>query len=77
MPLQQLEQSRERTPRLFLRSAKREKPRISPPLYLKCWGCDYPYLRNAEENPGRWLPLPEESKAQRIIRSQPFTFQMK
>jgi hypothetical protein len=72
MPLKQFEQSRARTMRLVLSSSKREKP-----PYLKCWGCDYPYLKNAEGHPRRWLPVPEDSKAQRIIRATPFPFQMK
>jgi hypothetical protein len=77
MSLPELEQSRERTLEFFLSSSKREKPGISPQPYLKCWGCDYPYLKNAEGYPERWLPVPEDSKAQRIIRATLFPFQMK
>jgi len=77
MPPQRAEQSPERTVRLFLSGSKRKKQGISPQPYLKCWGCDYPYLKNAEGYARRWLPVPEDSAAQRIIRATPFPFEMK
>jgi hypothetical protein len=38
-----------------------------PQRYLKFWGNDYPYL--SENSVQSWLPIPEDSKAQRHIRN--------
>ena len=53
------------------RDATQISPFLKPgPLggqkHLKCWGDDYPYLGNSLDR--RWLPVPENSDAQRIIR---------
>jgi hypothetical protein len=37
--------------------------------YLKFWGNDYPYLSENRDSMQRWLPIPENSKAQRLIRN--------
>ena len=41
----------------------------SPQKYLKFWGKHYPYLNGNNGNEQRWLPIPENSEAQRFIRS--------
>ena len=41
----------------------------TPRKYLKIWGKDYAYLDKAENNTRRWLPIPESSAAQRLIRT--------
>lgn len=74
MPFQNPEQSRGRSVRLFVSLSKRENQEDSPQRYLKCWGCDYPYLKNAEGYQGRWLPVPKDSPAQRVIRATPPLF---
>ncbi len=40
-----------------------------PRRYLKFWGNDYPYLSKIESGMNRWLPIPENSKAQCFIRN--------
>jgi hypothetical protein len=40
-----------------------------PQRYLKSWGNDYPYLSENKNNMQRWLPIPENSEAQRLIRN--------
>jgi hypothetical protein len=45
--------------------------------YLKFWGKHYPYLNGNNGNEQRWLPIPENSEAQRFIRSMSRTFQPK
>ena len=37
--------------------------------YLRCWGIDYPYLGDGQTGDNRWLPIPEDSPAQRVIRN--------
>ena len=49
----------------------------SPQKYLKFWGKHYPYLNGNNGNEQRWLPIPENSEAQRFIRSMSRTFQPK
>jgi hypothetical protein len=39
----------------------------SPQRYLGFWGNDYVYL--SKNSVQRWLPIPENSKAQRLIRN--------
>jgi hypothetical protein len=46
----------------------RDKTMI-PQRYLKFWGNDYPYLSKSKDSMQRWLPIPENSKAQRLIRN--------
>ena len=43
--------------------------RESARKYLRIWGKDYVYLDKAENNIRRWLPIPESSPAQRLIRT--------
>ena len=43
--------------------------------YLKFWGDDYAYLKM--DNQPRWLPIPEDSEAQRFLRNSNRTFQLK
>ena len=44
------------------RGAELPSPRTGRPvLYLKCWGCDYPYLQGVERQE-RCLPVPVNSK---------------
>jgi hypothetical protein len=38
----------------------------SPQKYLRFWGTDYQYLNSNSER--RWLPVPEDSEAQRFLR---------
>jgi hypothetical protein len=40
-----------------------------PRKYLKLWGDDYPYLSENKNKMRRWLPIPENSEAQRFIRN--------
>ena len=40
--------------------------------YLKCWGNDYPYLKG--DNQPSYLPIPEDSDAQRFLRKVTKTF---
>lgn len=37
--------------------------------YLKFWGNDYPYLGENKDSMQKWLPIPEKSEAQRLIRN--------
>jgi hypothetical protein len=46
----------------------RDKTMI-PQKYLKSWGNDYPYLSGNRNSMQRWLPIPENSGAQRLIRN--------
>ena len=48
-----------------------------PLLCLRFWENDYPYLKKKEDNSKRWLPIPENSEVQRIIRNQHRLFQFK
>jgi hypothetical protein len=45
--------------------------------YLKFWGKHYPYLNGNNGSEQRWLPIPENSEAQRFIRSMSTKFQYK
>jgi hypothetical protein len=45
--------------------------------YLKLWGKDYLYLNGNNGIERRWLPIPENSEAQRFIRSMSTRFQYK
>jgi hypothetical protein len=74
MAFQKPEQSQVRSIPLFLTLLKREKEAVSSERYLKCWGCDYPYLKTAEGYRDRWLPVPENSTVQRIIKTTPHSF---
>ncbi len=47
-----------------------------PGRYLKFWGNDYPYLGEIGNNMQRWLPIPENSKAQRFIRLRQNTLRL-
>ena len=38
-------------------------------LCLRFWKHDYPYLNGNENHSQRWLPIPENSEVQRIIRN--------
>jgi len=38
------------------------------PMYLRSWGNDYPYLDEYKNCVQGCLPIPENSKAQRLIR---------
>ena len=46
----------------------------SPLKYLRCWEIDYPYLGDGQTSHNRWLPIPENSPAQRLIRNATGTF---
>jgi hypothetical protein len=37
--------------------------------YLRSWGIDYPYLKRHGRDEQRWLPVPEDSDVQRLMRS--------
>ncbi len=41
--------------------------------YLRSWGIDYPYLKGHGNHEQRWLPVPEDSEVQRLMRN-PFRF---
>jgi len=40
------------------------------PKLLRCWEENYPYINSARTMEPRWLPVPENSKAQKIIRNR-------
>jgi hypothetical protein len=40
----------------------------SPRKYLRFWGNHYPYLGANRNSEPRWLPIPENSDAQKMIR---------
>ena len=45
-----------------------ERPVLEVPAgYLRFWGDDYPYLAE-DQGAERWLPVPENSAAQGIVR---------
>lgn len=46
----------------------RDKTMI-PQKYLKFWGNDYPYLIENKNSVQRWLPIADNSRAQRLIRN--------
>ena len=37
--------------------------------YLRSWGIDYPYLKGHRKDEQRWLPVPEDSDVQRLMRN--------
>jgi hypothetical protein len=36
---------------------------------LRCWGENYPYINSNRTTEPSWLPVPENSEAQKIIRN--------
>jgi hypothetical protein len=67
MDFQKAEEGRGEAMTIFLAASRMEKGDENPQRYLRCWECDYPYLRNTEPYQARWLPVPENSAAQRLI----------
>jgi len=43
--------------------------------YLRFWGNDYQYLGSNRDSEPRWLPIPENSGAQKMIRDLHRKFQ--
>ena len=39
------------------------------PKLLRCWGENYPYINSDRTMEPRWLPVPKNSKVQKIIRN--------
>ncbi len=46
-----------------------------PQKYLRFWGSDYLYLGSNRDSEPRWLPIPENSGAQKMIRDLHRKFQ--
>lgn len=67
MDFQNPEESRGEAITIFLAAPRIDKGGENPQRYLRCWECDYPYLKSTETHQPRWLPVPEGSAAQRLI----------
>jgi hypothetical protein len=50
-------------------SSRKDSMEINPDRYLRSWGNDYPYLDYYPNYLQCCLPIPENSEAQRFIRS--------
>ena len=79
MDFQNPEESRGETMTIFLAVSRMEERDENPRRYLRCWECDYPHLKSTEPYQARWLPVPGNSAAQRLISQKvsPRPFQAK
>ena len=44
--------------------------------FLRSWGNDYPYLYGNENDRQRWLPVPENSEVQQLLRNPFWSIQL-
>ena len=44
--------------RKYLNETESEDSAFGDQRYLKCWGCDYPYLENSRDQEGSLVPVP-------------------